>query len=193
MAAAIDDLVVEQYLQAAYSEGQHVGSLLCEWLDEFFAQIRRKNREFQPPSLPIGFLMEAAALSQLRDWERQGLRPLLPADLPEYAEAYPWVLKRARDNPHQFLNPANAVLWTYVAGISRQHFAAAGRTIFDADIVCGTVDEDALVDALAQLLWTHRHDAINQGEKAGIPDRGNGRCLDKGGGREAAGGGIHSP
>src|SRR5581483_1101766 len=178
MTVAIDGVVVEQYLQAAYAEGQHVGALLCEWLDEFFAQIRRKNREFQPSSFPIGFLMETAALSQIRDWERQGLRSLLPADLPEYGEAYPWVLQRARENPHQFLDPANALLWHYVAGVSRQHFAAAGRTMFGADIVCGAVDEDALVNALAQLLWAHRHDAINpadrRDEKVESPDRGNG-------------------
>ncbi len=108
--------------------------------------------------LPIQFCVELAAILQLHAWEEAGLRGLLPADLPSCKEALADLIHRTRTAPQGFtgadgvqLSPAVIFAWV-------TQFAWAAPNFLHADIVLGQADEDALVNALAKLLWKHRHD-----------------------------------
>ena len=112
-------------------------------------------------NLPAAFLMELGAIGQIRLWELEGLRDFLPSDLPTYGEAVAELSRRALTAPQEFQTLAGARLSPRVMQVWLESFSWAAPSLLQADVVLGEVDEDALVDAVAHLLWTHRHDAID--------------------------------
>ena len=107
-------------------------------------------------SLPRGFLLEIGAVGQLRVWEMQGLRPYLPADLPTFADATAELYRRAREEPAEFQTAAGAKLSPRVLQVWIESFCWEGPALLEANLLLGDVDEDALVDAVAHLLWNNR-------------------------------------
>ncbi len=112
--------------------------------------------------LPIQFCVELAAILQLHAWEEAGLRGFLPADVPSCEEALTDLVHRTRTAPQDFTGAGGVQLAPLVIFAWVTRFAWAAPNFLQADVVLGQADEDALVDAMANLLWKHRHDSATK-------------------------------
>jgi hypothetical protein len=116
--------------------------------------------------LPIQFCVELAAILQLKAWEKAGLRDFLPADLPSCEEALTDLIHRTRTAPRDFTVAGGSQLPPMVIFACVNQFAWAAPNLLDADVVLSDgVDENLMVEAIAQLLWSHRHDGVAQDTK----------------------------
>jgi hypothetical protein len=124
----------------------------------------RQNGDAQGAArLPLRYFVELAAALQLHIWEGAGLRDSLPADLPSFEEAAADLQHRARTAPQDFngakgLQLAPRVLLAWV-----NQFAWAAPNFLQTDVVLGQADEDALVEATAQLFWRNRRGLVTKG------------------------------
>ena len=109
-------------------------------------------------SLPGLFLLELAAALQLRQWETQGVLNPLDGDLPSWREAADELFARAAERPEEFLTPTTPSLLHRVLKVWVERFAWEAPDLLQAELVLGDLDEDGVVDALAELLWTHREE-----------------------------------
>ena len=108
-------------------------------------------------SWPAGFLRELGAVVQLKLWEIEGVAEFLDEGLPTFAEAVADLTERIERDPHLFDDPSGSTLSRKVFLVWLKCFAWEAQPIFQTDVVVGEVDEDTLLDAVAQLLWAHRH------------------------------------
>jgi len=107
--------------------------------------------------LPAEFLLALGAALRLLEWETGGLRVHRDAGLPD--------AEKALDDAFLNLGAAGGAadrnrhaLAPRVVALFADRFAWHGRRELDADVILDDhVDEDALVDALAELLWVARH------------------------------------
>lgn len=109
----------------------------------------------QPPlALPRKFLLGLAAALRLLDWEIQGFHVHLDAGLPSAREALVRVFRAvfAAGSLEYHVD-----LRRHVLGLFIERFAWNGRAELDADFALGDVNEDELVEALADFLWSQRH------------------------------------
>jgi hypothetical protein len=102
-------------------------------------------------------LLEFAALLQIWFWDHQGLRPQLPADLPTYQEAAASFAARAAKGDAGFEGANASLLGLKVIQVVMDQFAWEGQDYLQADVVLRTIDEDQLIEAIADLLWNKRH------------------------------------
>ena len=95
---------------------------------------------------------------QILAWERAGLRPELPADLPTAEEAFRNLLPpdTSEDSSNTPVVPelSMKVFRTWLQRFSRSSLATLGTDIM---LPTSTASEDALLDALTDLLWNNRH------------------------------------
>jgi hypothetical protein len=127
-------------------------------LKVFDEKMKLPGRAKGAAGLPIQFFVEIAAVLQIRAWEETGLHGSLSPRLPSYAEAAADLHRRARTAPEDFIGADGLQLSPIVIIASVQQFAWAASNLLQADFVLGQIEEDALVDALATLLWNYRHD-----------------------------------
>jgi hypothetical protein len=108
----------------------------------------------QTAAWPGRFLLNLGAALRLWVWELSGVTVHRDAGLPAARDAFRQVWLRAAgptaDDPHPFLYRA-------VIRLATDRLAWTGRRDLAASVVLGDPDEEALVDALAHLLWAHRH------------------------------------
>ena len=116
----------------------------------------RRGDSMDVQGLPLGFLMELGAIMQLQMWERSGVRPLLPTELPTVAVAAGELNARVQADPTEFARAESAVLSRRLLNVWMEHFSWTAPVALGVDIVIGRVDEDALVETVAQLLWNYR-------------------------------------
>ena len=154
-----DQIAAVRY--SAERQAVMVGELLTA-LDQ---QLRDAGCPTGSQGLPVGYLLELGALCQLRLWEDEGLTSLLPSDLPSSQQAIADILRRLTEAPQQFRDTSSCRLGHRVLQVVMEQFAWAGPNLLEADVVVGDVDEDALVESLAQLLWEHRHDDASPGQQ----------------------------
>ncbi len=112
----------------------------------------------KPPLLfPRDFLMELGAALRLLTWEANGIHIHRAAGLPpaEQAlrDAFFWLKRATQPDP----GPPPLPLALRVLALSFEHFAWGGRDNLDADILLAEAGDDAFIEALADFLWTHRH------------------------------------
>ncbi|MCE9603392.1 MAG: hypothetical protein K8U03_00645 [Planctomycetia bacterium] len=96
-------------------------------------------------------------MAQLIVWELQGLRPFLPPDFPTSEAAGEELLERVEREPLQFLDLKSAILSRKLAQFWLDGFSRFASSSLEADIHLGDLDEDTLVEAVAQLTWKLRH------------------------------------
>jgi hypothetical protein len=109
--------------------------------------------------LPAAFLLKLSAVLQLGMWERQGLREYLSADLPTFAEAAGQLGRRAGLGPAEFDKLDADPLHQRVLGVWIRNVAWEAQDLLGAEVVVGALDdESALVNALAEFAWRHRHE-----------------------------------
>jgi hypothetical protein len=106
--------------------------------------------------LPADVLLNLGAALRLLAWEHDGLTLHRDAGLPSADDAIRWVLVESLPRRGRRHLP-DAWLCVAVLRLRVEHFAWAGPRELRADVRLDAADEDALIDALAQLLWKHRH------------------------------------
>jgi hypothetical protein len=109
-----------------------------------------------PLPLPGWFLLELAAALQLWIWEHSGIRLHLDAGLPPAGDALRAVFCRLTAAPGEEATGEGTPLSRAVLARLAEHCGWSGQEDLGADLLLGEADEDALVDALADLIWTHR-------------------------------------
>jgi len=135
--------------------------LTAAFLDATGLFPKADDRRLEPVRLPAAFLLELGAVLQLGLWEMDGTSALLKAALPSSKHAAEHLTKLVTTDLRQLFSTNNAPLSRRLLQVWLDEFGWDARAILHADVVVGDVDEDGLVEALARLLWEHRHDYGN--------------------------------
>ena len=105
---------------------------------------------------PRNFLLEFAAVLQLKVWELQGQHHHINAGLPSSKTAASQLLTRAEEGQHS-LKGADTELHFQVLHFWLEGMAWQGMECLGAEIALGAVEEEEFLDGLAEYIWTHRH------------------------------------
>jgi hypothetical protein len=151
-------------IAAVRENAERQACMVAELLHALDPRLKEAGLSSGAAGLPAGFLLELGAICQLVIWENEGLRSVLAADVPSADEAILELNREAAEAPDQFQSPMNRRLGARVMQVWLERFSWAAPDLLQADVVVGEVDEDALVEALAQLLMDHRHDFPGQGQ-----------------------------
>jgi hypothetical protein len=109
--------------------------------------------------VPAGVLLDLGAVVRLRRWEAAGHAVHIEAGLPTARAALQLVIATLLSAAVDRAGLAAAgELGRAVFGLAVSRFAWTARARLGADVVLAGGAEDALVEALAQFLWAHRHD-----------------------------------
>jgi hypothetical protein len=160
--------IPDPLFQAAAHEAALDADRVALFLEGIGFRPAHGDGEVVPVRLPGGLLLGLGAALRLLLWESGGARAHLPVDLPSSEEVIRDLFVAAfdRDQPER-LDALAHELTRRVLRVWVDHFAWDGRQAWDADLVLGEADEDALVEALAEFLWQHRNAPnARQGENA---------------------------
>ena len=146
-----------ELLDAVRRNAECQADLTAACLDALDQRVRDAGYAEGCQGLPRTFLLEFAAVAQLKHWEFQGLGDLLPPDVPRAAEASRDLYHRATTDPGQFWHDDESPLSRQVMQIWIEHFHWLEPGLVEAEVIVGHADEDQLIEALAQLLWQNRH------------------------------------
>lgn len=125
-------------------------------VDALVAEATRRGDAFDGRGLPPGFLLELGAVVQLQVWEDAGVSSLLPVELPTVAAASKDLHERVQADPGRFKRAEAATLSTQLLQVWLEHFSWTAPVVLGGDIVVGDIDEDILIETMAQLLWKYR-------------------------------------
>jgi hypothetical protein len=104
------------------------------------------------------FLLNLGAAMQILVWERAGLRPELPAELPTAEEAFRKLLppEAAGDSTNALVEPELSMM---VFRTWLERFSHTSRETLNTDVLLPTrsISKDELLDAMADFLWANRH------------------------------------
>jgi len=90
--------------------------------------------------------------------------------LPTSKDAAENLTEQVTNGLRQLYSANNAPLSRWILQVWLDKFGWDARAILHADVVVGEVDEDGLVEALARLLWEHRHDQANTDREEGVSE-----------------------
>lgn len=106
--------------------------------------------------VPPGVLLELAALLQIENWHNSGLGSLLGDAIPSIADADREFEQRTMEGPNAFALSRGWPLVCAVVDVWLDRLAARGAEILGAEVVLSDLDEDLLIEGVAQLLWNNR-------------------------------------
>jgi hypothetical protein len=110
--------------------------------------------------LPKAFLMELSAVMRLRHWELGGIRDHIEAGLPSSQDATRELSARAAKGPEEFVGPQADLLSRRVFEFWISRFSWSGVETLGADLVVHGLDDDLLINTIADFLWSNR-DALS--------------------------------
>jgi hypothetical protein len=151
--------LIESVTRDAESDAERV----FEFLDLIGLRPVGEGADRIPVKLPAYFLLRLAATLRLWSWEQKGLLVHQEAGLPSATDALR-ELGRSIALPgslHEEKQTADQ-LSQGVLRVAIDRLAWSGRAYLDTDLAIGEPDEDTLVQAMADLLWAHRHDGNSQ-------------------------------
>jgi hypothetical protein len=149
VSSALPPELVEATAREAARDADRVGRLLHE-----LGFVPSPDR---PVRLPATFLLNLAAAVRMRDWELGGLHVHLSAGLPDAEHAI--IDAFGLLAPKSGAEPRHSVeLSRKVVALFADRFAWLGRRDWDAAFALDALDEESAVDALAELLWSRRHE-----------------------------------
>jgi hypothetical protein len=127
----------------AYRDADRVGL--------FLAHLGMKGTPEKPLALPPSFLLRLGFALRLLDWEQKGYYFHREVGVPEAQLAIREAFLRLNDVDADPTKSSSAIL-----NLSLERFAWSGPPELGADIALHGVQDDTLLEALADLLWTHR-------------------------------------
>lgn len=155
--AAGSQLLAEQIIEGFAFNGRFNANLVGHFLEANGLIPPRTARGRQPISFPREFLLDLAGVLRLALWEHLGLSDRLPADLPNAAEALAELFQRWSANLPKVTNAPSRAVLRRVLHTWFSRFAWSGLEELNADVVLDDAKEQALLEALADFLWEHRH------------------------------------
>jgi hypothetical protein len=156
---------VEGFLEAVVRDANYMADLTAAFLNAHGIR-PKKGLGASGCALPAnsstltrahGVLMNMAAALRIRSWERAGLRPQLPADLPSSSEAFRNLVPEVVGSPEG--TPVVPELSAKVFRTWLQRFSRSSRAALSTDVMLPTktVSQEDLLEALADFLWANRH------------------------------------
>ncbi len=116
----------------------------------------------EPIYLPGEFLLELAAVLQRGHWEQSGLTDSIGENLSSAQDDMRRLFDRLIHQPDSFQDGEGAVenarLSKQTLRLWLERCAWAGPEMLESDVVLGDLDDDELVERLAEVLWAHRRD-----------------------------------
>lgn len=153
-----------EVIEAIVRDAAFKAELTARFLDQFETQLLKSGRRRAPVAFPRAFLLELGAILRLAVWERAGILGCLERGLPGAEEALADLFARFSRGPQDAQSDGEkSALVLEVFKISLNRLALSGRSELQADIVMNQPDDEAYLDALADLLWKHRH--LGRGEE----------------------------
>jgi hypothetical protein len=146
--------------EAVAKRAHFVASFVVHLLDAVYDRAGIDAATARSCPLPAGFLLDLGAVIQLALWEDAGLTVHIEAGLPTSDVAAKELERRAKLGPSAFATVTRLDLWFKVKEIWAEHFAWQGEEMFGAEIALARIDDDVLVNALADFLWRNRHIAL---------------------------------
>jgi hypothetical protein len=140
---------VTLFIQAIVLEAATAADGVVKWLDAMGYRPDPKR----PLVLDPGLLLLLGAASQLENWERAGLLVHQNRGLPSAAEVFEYALRVMGENSQRV---DGSRLGLQVLKLFVREFAWSARQVLGAPVALGSLDEDAALDALAELLWNRR-------------------------------------
>jgi hypothetical protein len=160
------DLFPADLLQAVAQDAASDAERVAQFLDALGLRPTGEGAAAVPVRLPAFFLVGLGAALRLLAWEERGLHAPRDAGLPPAHEALREAFRAATASaPPQEKERAATLLACRVLAVFVERLAWSGRPLLGADVELGEADEDAVVDALADLLWAHRHDGGGAGPR----------------------------
>jgi hypothetical protein len=117
----------------------------------FLTQLGLKTTPEKPLALPAGFLCHLGAALRLLEWEGQGFFFHIDAGVPKAQQAIHEAFLSFTESDADPIKLCTAVL-----RLSVERFSWSGPPELGADIALDEVQEDVLLEALADFLWEHR-------------------------------------
>ena len=156
--------VARRVIEATIRDAHHAADLVTAVLRDTGYQPakRRSDSDEETAEGPAmqkakAMLLNLGATLRIAEWERAGVKSRLPHTLPGSSEA----LRAIMPNDQKQVGPPR--LTAKVLETLLKSFALSGRAKLGADVLleCEGLEEDALLDVLADFLWRHRHLAKN--------------------------------
>lgn len=147
---------VVEVLAAHVGDAEYMAVLTARVLDQWYEAWGRKT----PLPLPLEFLLELSAVIRIAVWQHAGLTDAMGAGFPAWQELLEQLLARLFNDPTSFsCDPLRcpAPLSKRVTSLWFNHCSWTATSLVGTDIVVHAVDEELLLDALADVLWKHRH------------------------------------
>ena len=150
----LDQSQVDAVIRLADSHAALVAQRLRELEVAYATQLGRPCRF---AAVPAEFLLALAALEQLRIWETKGLRPHLGQQLPQFDDLITLTWHLLQSDRSASAAEIAVTIWRLIFRLCVDKFAWDASAVSGADMLVGDLDDDAVVDAVAQLLWSLRH------------------------------------
>jgi hypothetical protein len=155
------ELFITARIRLAHTDAEHVAVFLRSWLQSLGLG--------HAASFPRGFLAELAAILRIALWQRGGLPADLENAFPPAAELLEQLIRGFIADPLSFVSTASGDrhgLRSQVESIWLARCAWTAPSELAADVWLGDIDEDLLVNALAEFLWTNRHKLRIEGKES---------------------------
>jgi hypothetical protein len=141
-----------------------VAALVAHCVDAAYAATGIDRATIKSCPFSAGYLLELAAVMQLRLWEDAGLTIHIDAGLLSADAASKELERRSQVGESEF-DLTRLDLWRKVNRVWFKHIAWESQEIFGAEIALTQTDDDVLDDALADLLWKNRHIAKKDAQR----------------------------
>jgi hypothetical protein len=130
---------------------------LLDKMAEHWASVSGEPLDAYRLDFKQGFLMELLAAMQLLAWEQRQIFVHREVGLPSADEAIQHAFESWSSFPDSEMTPLQrAVFRLWI-----ERFAWTAREDLNADVAVDPVDEEILLEYLADYLWTHRHAAMS--------------------------------
>jgi len=157
---------VTKFLEGVIRDAFYKAELAAAFLEAYGFRPRKKRSDSTaclPEDSPARaraecVLLNLGAAMQIAAWERAGLRPELPADLPTAEEAFRNLMPLEKPSPSGKTRIV-AELSMKVFKAWLQRFSRSSQATLGTDVLLpvAAASEDTLLAALADLLWNNRH------------------------------------
>jgi hypothetical protein len=154
----LDRLAAEEVIAAVMRIANLAADLAIAFIRDAKGLSTDLGQMQQPIGLPAAFLLELGAVLVLQRWERSGIKPYLSREMPSARDGMQSLGRRAMQGPSAFSDDCISNSINLIIAIAVYDLAWGGPEDLGAEAVVGDIDDNSLIGAVAELLWSHRHD-----------------------------------